>query len=164
MSPPSGKDPEFERLYREHGGLAYVMAMRILGDRLLAEDATQESWIRIARELERGVAPRFEQSFVLAIARNEALRIASRRGHPPLRTEPFAPPVPDPIEVREERRLLRQALNTLPGDDQQLLEIRFIDQASPQDLRMSFGVTSRTAIWKRIQAAKERLRKAFRQP
>ncbi len=73
MSPSIGKVPEFERLYREYGGLAYIMAMRILRDRQLAEDATQESWIRIARELERGVAPRFEQSFVLTITRNEAL-------------------------------------------------------------------------------------------
>ena len=164
MSPSTGNYPEFERLYREHGGLAYIMAMRILGDRQLAEDATQESWIRIARELDRGVAPRFEQSFVLAIARNEALRIASRRGHPPLRTEPFAPPVPDPLEVREDRRLLRQALNTLPKDDRQLLEMQFIDQASPKDLRTRFGVNSRNAIWKRLRDAKERLKRAFRQP
>ncbi len=164
MSPSTGKYPEFERLYREHGGLAYVMAMRILGDRQLAEDATQESWIRIARELDRGVAPRFEQSFVLAITRNEALRIASRRGHPPLRTEPFAPPGPDPIQVQEERKRLRQALQRLPEDDQHLLEMQFIDQASPKDLRTRFGVNSRNAIWKRLRAAKERLRKAFRQP
>lgn len=141
-----------------------MMAMRILGDRQLAEDATQESWIRIARELERGVAPRYEQSFVLAITRNEALRIASRRGHPPLRTEPFAPLGPDPIEVQEDRRRLRQALSRLPEDDQQLLAMQFIDRASPQDLRSRFGVRSRNAIWKRLQLAKERLRKAFRQP
>ncbi len=164
MSPSTGQVPEFERLYREYGGLAYVMAIRILGDRQLAEDATQESWIRIARELDSGVAPRFEQSFVLAIARNEALRIASRRGHPPLRTEPFAPPVPDPIEVREERKLLRQALSTLPEDDQKLLEMQFIDKASPRDLKTRLGTDSRKAIWKRIWTAKERLKRAFRQP
>jgi RNA polymerase sigma-70 factor (ECF subfamily) len=164
MSPSTGKIPEFERLYREYGGLAYVMAMRILGDRQLAEDATQESWVRIAREIDRGVAPRFEQSFVITIARNEALRIATRRGHPLLRAEPFAPPVPDPIEAREERRLLRQAMNKLPEDDRQLLEMQYIDQVSPKDLRKRFGVNSRNAIWKRIQTAKERLRKAFRQP
>jgi RNA polymerase sigma-70 factor (ECF subfamily) len=164
MSPSSGSVPEFERLYREHGGLAYVMAMRILGDRQLAEDATQETWIRVARELERGVAPRYEQSFVLAITRNEAYRIASRRGHSPLRVEPFATPGPDPIEVQEERRRLRRALKRLPEDDQHLLEMQFVDQASPQDLRARFGVLSRNAIWKRLQIAKERLRKAFRQP
>ena len=70
----------------------------------------------------------------------------------------------DPIEVQEDRRRLRQALSRLPEDDQQLLEMQFIDQASPQDLRSRFGVRSRNAIWKRLQAAKERLRKAFRQP
>ncbi len=164
MSHSTGNAPGFERLYRDYGGLAYVMAMRILRDRQLAEDATQESWIRIARELDRGVAPRFEQSFVLAITRNEARRIASRRGHPPLRTEPFAPPVPDPAEVREERRLLRQALNKLPEDDQKLLEMRFIDQASPKELSESLGMNSRNAIWKRLRDAKERLKRAFRQP
>ena len=162
MSPPNDERPAFERLYREHGGLAYIMAMRILGDRQLAEDATQETWIRVNRELERGFFPRFEQSYVLTIARNEALRIATRRGHPPLLAEPLAPEDRDPIEVVEENRILRQALSSLPEGDRQLLELKFVRKTTSEDLRKKYGVTSRNAIWKRVRTAKERLRRALR--
>ena len=162
MSLPNEPLAAFERIYREHGGLVYVMAMRILGDRQLAEDATQETWVRVTRELDRGFFPRFEQSYVLTIARNESLRIAARRGHPPLLTEPLAPADRDPVEVREEEGILRQALSTLPKGDRQLLELKFVERTTSHDLRKKYGVRSRNAIWRRLQGAKERLRQALR--
>ncbi len=55
-------------------------------------------------------------------------------------------------------------MNKLPEDDQKLLEMRFIDQASPKELSESLGINSRNAIWKRLRDAKERLKRAFRQP
>jgi RNA polymerase sigma-70 factor, ECF subfamily len=164
MSPSRGNDPGSTRLYREFGGLAYVMAMRILGDRQLAEDAVQEAWIRISRELDRGVTLDFEQSYVLTITRNEALRIATRRGHVPMTMEPLAPPDPDMLEVREQRRILEKALSALPEEDRELLRLRFVDQRPSAELRRRFGFPSRNSLFKRLKNAKERLRRALRRP
>lgn len=164
MSPPPGSDPAITRLFREFGGLAYVMAMRILGDRQLAEDAVQEAYIRISRELDRGVTLEFEQSYVLTITRNEALRIAARRGHVPLTSEPLASPDPDRMEIREQRRKVEEALLALPEEDRELLRLRFVDQKPSAELRRKFGLPSRNSLYKRLRDAKERLRRALRRP
>ena len=45
-----GKDPEaFEVFYDRHGGAAYSLAYRIVGERAAAEDVTQEAFISIWR-------------------------------------------------------------------------------------------------------------------
>ena len=44
------KDPEaFEVFYDRHGGVAYSLAYRIVGERAAAEDVTQEAFISIWR-------------------------------------------------------------------------------------------------------------------
>src|SRR3954451_24867190 len=77
------KDPDaFEVFYDRHGGAAFSLAHRIVGDRSLAEDGTQEAFLSMWRS-----TPRFDpppgsgRSWSLAIVRTraiDALRRASR--------------------------------------------------------------------------------------
>ena len=70
-----GKDIEaFEVFYDRHGGVAYSLAYRIVGERAAAEDVTQEAFISIWRS-----GARFDQargsvrSWMLGIVRNRAI-------------------------------------------------------------------------------------------
>src|ERR1700710_3117264 len=80
------KDPEaFEVFYDRHGGVAYSLAYRIVGEKAAAEDVTQEAFISIWRS-----GARFDQargsvrSWMLSIVRNRAIDVLrSKAGRAP---------------------------------------------------------------------------------
>ena len=83
MTLVDGKDPDaFEVFYDRHGGAAYSLAHRIVGDPGMAEDVTQEAFLSIWRSKARFDAARGSvRAWALGIVRNraiDALRSASR--------------------------------------------------------------------------------------
>ena len=76
------KDPDaFEVLYDRHGGAAYSLAHRIVGDPAIAEDVTQEAFISIWRSGARFDAARGSvRSWTLGIVRNRAIDALRRVG------------------------------------------------------------------------------------
>src|SRR3954467_11579738 len=69
------KDPEaFEVFYDRHGGAAYSLAYRILGEQGAAEDVPQEAFISLWRSGARFDATRGSvRSWMLSIVRNRAI-------------------------------------------------------------------------------------------
>jgi RNA polymerase sigma-70 factor (ECF subfamily) len=161
MSPSKSGQRDVEGLYEEHGTLVYVIAMRILRDHQLAEDAAQESWIRISRQLDKGVRPEFEQSWVLTIARREALRIAERRRKArPLPEEgPSTSDRGPQAESEEERERLRSAMERLPEEDREIIRLNYLEELPPASLRKRLGLASRNGVSRRLRRAMGRLRR-----
>ena len=80
------KDPEaFEVLYDRHGGAAYSLAYRIVGDRAAAEEVTQEAFISVWRSGARFDAARGSvRSWLLSVVRNRAIDfLRSKAGKAP---------------------------------------------------------------------------------
>src|SRR6059036_2744068 len=83
MTLVDAKDPgAFEVFYDRHGGAAYSLAYRIVGDPGGAEDVTQEAFLSIWRSRARyDLARGSVRAWALGIVRNraiDALRSASR--------------------------------------------------------------------------------------
>src|SRR5215216_7725912 len=70
----------FEVLYDRHGGAAFSLAYRMVGDRVMAEDISQEAFLSIWRSRMRYDASRGSvRTWVLGIVHNRAID-AQRRG------------------------------------------------------------------------------------
>lgn len=82
--PPAGFD--LRRAYAEHGRVLFGFALNGVGDRGLAEDCVQETFLRAWRARDRYRAERAsERTWLFSIARNvviDALRARSRRPTP----------------------------------------------------------------------------------
>ena len=78
----AAKDPEaFEVFYDRHGGVAYSLAYRIVGERAAAEDVIQEAFISIWRSGARYDRARGSvRSWMLGIVRNRAIDAAAQPG------------------------------------------------------------------------------------
>src|SRR3954471_6594220 len=74
------KDPEaFEVFYDRHGGAAYSLAYRIVGERSAAEDVTQEAFISIWRSGGRYDRTRGSvRAWTLGVVRNRAIDVLRR--------------------------------------------------------------------------------------
>ena len=75
------KDPAaFELVYDRHGGAAYSLAYRIVGDRASAEDVTQEAFLSLWRSGARYDRARGSvRTWLLGIVRNRAIDLSAAR-------------------------------------------------------------------------------------
>jgi RNA polymerase sigma-70 factor, ECF subfamily len=126
----------FEIFYERHGGAAYSLAHRIVGDPGLAEDVTQEAFLSIWRSRARYEPARGSvRTWSLGIVRNRAID-ALRRASPPTRRLDLddealleAQRAPEQTETeairRETARQVRGALGDLPREQSQVIELAY---------------------------------------
>ena len=151
MTLVDGKDPDaFEVFYDRHGGAAYSLAHRIVGDPGMAEDVTQEAFLSIWRSRARFDAARGSvRAWALGIVRNraiDALRIASRPA-PKLDYDDEATlesqPAGERTEVEAIRRetagRLREALGVLPREQSQVIELAYFGGFSHSEIAEMLG-------------------------
>jgi RNA polymerase sigma-70 factor, ECF subfamily len=141
-----GKDPEaFEVLYDRHGGAAYSLAYRIVGDRAAAEEVTQEAFISVWRSGARFDAARGSvRSWLLSVVRNRAIDfLRSRAGKAPkldfddesaLEQRPAEERTEEEALRRETAAELRGALGKLPGEQSKVIELAYFGGFSHSEI------------------------------
>ena len=136
----------------------YGVCFRILGRPYDAEDATQETFLALFRDLEKLERADSRRGWVLAVARNTAVSLGrSRKGTAPL-VEGLAPAAP--LEEPVDRPRLHQALGALGEEDRRLLELRFLEDMSAQEMAHATG-RNRGALATALCRALGRLRQIY---
>ena len=140
------KDPEaFEVLYDRHGGAAYSLAYRIVGDRAAAEEVTQEAFISVWRSGARFDAARGSvRSWLLSVVRNRAIDfLRSRAGKAPkltfdddavLEQRPAEERTEEEALQRETAAELRGALGKLPDPQSKVIELAYFGGFSHSEI------------------------------
>jgi RNA polymerase sigma-70 factor (ECF subfamily) len=146
------KDPEaFEVFYDRHGGAAYSLAYRIVGERAPAEDVTQEAFISIWRSGARYDQARGSvRSWTLSIVRNRAIdALRSKAGRAPkltfddeaiLEQRPSGDLTDDEAMRRETAHEVRGALGELPGDQSKVIQLAYFGGFSHSEIAEILGV------------------------
>lgn len=130
-----GNTDAFEIVYDRHGAAAYSLAYRMVGNRALAEDITQDAFLSAWRsrarfEPQRGTA----RSWMLGIVHHrgiDALRRNvvhdRRRSGAEAEEERREPATLTDVEVvrREEAASVRAALDALPPEQSRVLELAY---------------------------------------
>lgn len=126
----------FEVYYDRHGGAAYSLAHRIVGDPQAAEDVTQEAFLSIWRSRARYDPTRGSvRAWTLGIVRNRAIDALRREGGraPKLDLDDEAAlerkEAPERTEAealrRETARQVKGALGALPTEQSQVIELAY---------------------------------------
>jgi RNA polymerase sigma-70 factor, ECF subfamily len=146
------KDPEaFEVLYDRHGGVAYSLAYRILGERQAAEDVTQEAFISIWRSGGRFDPARGSvRSWMLSVVRNRAIdALRSKAGKAPklnlddeeiLEQRPAGELTEEEAMRHETASEVRGALGQLPGEQSKVIELAYFGGFSQSEIARMLGV------------------------
>ena len=140
------KDPEaFEVFYDRHGGVAFSLAYRILGDRTAAEDCIQEAFISIWRSGARFDRTRGSvRSWTLSIVRNRAIdALRSKAGKAPkltfdddaiLESRPAEELTDDEAMRHETATEVRGALSQLPGEQSKVIQLAYFGGFSQSEI------------------------------
>src|SRR3954462_13522596 len=123
-------DQALAELYRRFGRLAYGLALRILRDDALAQDAVQEAFLGVWRGAGRFTAERSKPStWLLTLVHRRAVdlvRREERRRTEPLPSEPeAAEATPDEAEQLNQRQTIRAALRQLPPEQGEAIELAY---------------------------------------
>jgi RNA polymerase sigma-70 factor (ECF subfamily) len=146
------KDPQaFEVFYDRHGGVAYSLAYRIVGERGAAEDVTQEAFISIWRSGARFDRARGSvRSWMLSIVRNRAIdALRSRAGKAPrlsfddeaaLEQRPAEELTEEEAMQHETATEVRGAIGGLPGEQAKVIELAYFGGFSQSEISRMLGV------------------------
>jgi RNA polymerase sigma-70 factor, ECF subfamily len=135
----------FEVFYDRHGGVAYSLAYRIVGERAAAEDVTQEAFVSIWRSGARYDRARGSvRSWTLGIVRNRAIDLLrTRSGRAPklgfddesvLEQRPAPESTEGEAMERETAEELRGALGELPGEQSKVIELAYFGGFSQSEI------------------------------
>jgi RNA polymerase sigma-70 factor (ECF subfamily) len=147
LIPTPDGDLALAELYDRYGRIAYGLAVRILRDSALAEDAVQEAFLAIWRtagtfRAERG-KPR---TWILTLVHRRAVdlvRREERRRLAPVETpaqENVAPATDEEAALRERRRAVQEALHRLPPDQREALELAYYGGLTQSELAEQLSV------------------------
>ena len=140
------KDPEaFEVFYDRHGGVAYSLAYRILGERGAAEDCIQEAFISIWRSGGKFDAARGSvRSWTLSIVRNRAIDVLrSKAGKAPkmtfdddeiIESRPSGELTDEEAMRNETATEVRGALSQLPDEQSKVIQLAYFGGFSQSEI------------------------------
>jgi RNA polymerase sigma-70 factor, ECF subfamily len=163
------KDPAaFEIVYDRHGGPAYSLAYRIVGDRLVAEEVTQEAFLSVWRSGARFDRARGSvRTWLLGVVRNRAIDVLRREaGRAPtvsleLETVPEQESRFEPTDAEALRRAagreVRGALTSLPDDQLKVVQLAYFGGLSHSEIAEVLGMPLGT-VKGRMRLAMEKMR------
>lgn len=152
-------DGDRERFLRLHGAYEkklYAVALRILGDPAQAEDAVQQTWLRVLEHWERVSAlPWTEmEGYIVTVAKNAALDTVRARRRTAALPEDWDPPAPETGET-EYRRLVA-LVRALPEGYRLVLELKFVEERTNREIARLLGMNEST-VATRVQRGRSML-------
>ena len=156
-------------LYDRHGKVAYGVALRIVRDPGLAEDAVQEAFLAVWKQAATYDATLAKPStWILTIVHRRAVdhvRRSVRHGEIAERVATLETPgvvvgVDEAAATRETRRRVQTALATLPATERSALELAYWGGMSQSQIATQLGIPAGT-VKSRTFAALAHLRTAL---
>jgi RNA polymerase sigma-70 factor (ECF subfamily) len=135
---------EFEHLYAQYSRTVYRRALRLLGDKEAASDATQEVFERV---IEAGDTVPFEPtpiSWLYRVTTNLCInRLRDRNRHESLLASKYATAGVVPA-AGETRTVVGDLLNRVPEELQDVAVYYFVDELTYDEIAPILGVSKRT--------------------
>jgi RNA polymerase sigma-70 factor (ECF subfamily) len=165
------RDPSaLEALYDRYARRAFGLALKVLGDVASAEDAVQEAFLTLWRQCDRLDQARGRVGALLltVVYRRAVDLLRERRGQVPLLTdaagEPTAgwPPQADWTMATLDREAVRRALESLPPEQRQVIEMAFFQGLTHVEVAEALGLPLGT-VKSRLRLGMEKMRSLLKE-
>ena len=150
-------------LYDRYGRVAYGLALRIVRDRALAEDAVQEAFLAVWRSAGAFLAEQGKPStWILTLVHRRAVdlvrREERRRAEPLEETDhPTGEATDEEAWLRAQRQVVQEALRKLPPEQREAIELAYYGGFTQSELAEKLGLPLGT-IKSRMFTGLKRLR------
>jgi RNA polymerase sigma-70 factor (ECF subfamily) len=165
-----GDQKAFLLIYDRYASHVYSLALRILGDQMLAEEATQDTFLKLWSRARQYLAERGTLLvWLLTMARHTALDRIRLEGRRPMLSDATDPEelwqvLPDADSFSEETRWrsLRLIVQSLSVEYRQVLDLAYFQGLSQSEIAEVLGWPLGT-VKTRLRSAMEQLRNSWRE-
>ena len=164
-----GEEPALAALYDRYGRVAYGLALRVLRDSALAEDAVQDAFLTVWRSAHRYIPERSKPStWIMTFVHRRAVDLVRReeRRRADQLTEADATvggSVDEEAWLRLERERVQGALRQLPDQQREAIELAYYGGFTQSELAERLGQPLGT-IKSRMFTGLARLRELLTEP
>ena len=145
-----------EKLYNAFAREVYAYAMTIVKDRDTAEDIMQDVFVKVWQCAGGFKAQGLGKAWIMRIARNLSLNAVTRRRDDGDEEQLETLPAPDrPEDQVVSRVAVSQALDTLTGDERQIVTLRMSSDMTLAEIAKVLGQPLGTVKWKHAEALKK---------
>ncbi len=139
-------DVALAELYDRYGRAAYGLALRVLRDEALAEDAVQEAFLAVWRGASRFLPERAKAStWIMTLVHRRAVDLVRREERrradplPEVELESGAPSAEELVWLRLERERVQAALRQLPDQQREAIELAYYGGFTQSELADRLG-------------------------
>jgi RNA polymerase sigma-70 factor (ECF subfamily) len=143
----TGDDDAVRTLYRHYGRLVFTIAVRILGNRQLAEDATQQAFLQAWRAASTFDSDKDPAPWLATITRRVAIDMQRKEGRRPATSledasadEPALVTLPPSAESVWETWQVRAAIDSLQPDEREVVRLQHIEGHSQSEIAQQLGL------------------------
>ena len=171
----AGEEEAFRSLFRRYGPNAMAVAQRIVRQRFLAEEIVQEVFLSVWREPQAYEERRGAfRSWLMAMVHHRAVDAVRREETQRRRAEELvgiesgweedpADRVAEEVDLPQERRAVRAAMNELPVEQREVVELMYFGGLSQSSIAEHLSVPLGT-VKSRTLLAMRKLRSALEEP
>jgi RNA polymerase sigma-70 factor (ECF subfamily) len=135
---------DLERLYAQHSRTVYRRALRLLGNKEAASDATQEVFQRVLENGDRVPAEPTATAWLYRVTTNLCLnRLRDRDRQEALLASKYATTAVSP-PIGETRTVVGDLMNRIPEELQDVAVYFFVDELTYDEIAPLLGVSKRT--------------------
>jgi RNA polymerase sigma-70 factor (ECF subfamily) len=157
----SNSREQLAAIYDAYAAGMYRYALMLLTDHALAEDAVQQTFVKLASQGQKISDIAAHNGYLRTATRNECYRILRRRKNlesANLDSAVILEPVDKESLDTEQRREIEKALRSLPADQREVIHMKVYEQMTFQDIAHALGISINTAA-SRYRYAAEKLRR-----
>ena len=143
----AGDEDAVRVLYRQYGRLVFTVALRILGNRQLAEDATQQTFLQAWRAASTFESGRDPAPWLATITRRVAIDIQRSEARRPSTSlevtsadDPALVSLPPSAEAVWETWQVREAIDALQPEEREVVRLQHIEGHSQSEIAAQLGV------------------------
>ncbi|GAC1670556.1 MAG: sigma-70 family RNA polymerase sigma factor [Candidatus Dormibacteraceae bacterium] len=162
----AGNQDALAELYDRYGRLAYAVALRVIGDQGRAEDVVQDAFLKLWSNADRFDVERGSlRTWLITAVRNRSIDTLRGRGAHERQERELKPdlqatgPTSDPwreVSLSLERTAVREAMDSLPLEQRQTVELAYFGGFSQREIVDMIGVPLST-VKGRMRLALEKL-------
>lgn len=155
-----GDNRAFQQLYQRYQNALLRYGYKVSGDRQIAQDAAQEAWFRLARNIRQLDDPKAFKSWMYQLVHWSCIDLLkkTRGSDQQLDVSDVEPEFSD--DNSEQQESLNAAINRLPSLEKQMIHLFYLEEMSVRQVAQVLRISEGT-VKSRLNRARRLLKERF---